>query len=186
MGLRYGMAVLGLLVAGTGCAKQSAESAIDAAEKMVAGLGPQAEQLAPVELKVINDSIAAMKARVASGDYSGALMGARQTTSIARDLSAALVNRKTQLTSSFTALTAELPKQMEAVVGKINQLAAMKKLPKGVDPARVAALKTEAAGWAATWTAATEAFKAGNLADAVAKGNDLKTKVAKVAAMFGG
>ncbi len=185
MGLRYGFAVLGLLVAGTGCAKSSAESAIDAAEKMVSGFSAQAEQLAPADLKAINDSIAAMKARVASGDYSGALMGARQTTSIARDLAAGLATRKTQLTNSFTALSAELPKQLELVAGKINALAAMKKLPKGADPARVAALKTEAAGWPAAWTAATEALKAGNLAEAVAKGTALKTRVAAVAAMFG-
>ena len=185
MGLRYGVTVLGLLVVGTGCAKSSAESAIGAAEKMVAGFSAQAEQLAPTELKVINDSIAAMKARVAAGDYSGALMGARQTTSIARDLSAGMATRKTQLTNSFTALSAELPKLLESVTGKINALAAMKKLPKGVDPARVAALKTDAAGWAASWAAATEAFKAGNLAEAVAKGTELKVKLTAAAAMFG-
>lgn len=185
MGLRYGLVVLGLLAAGTGCAKQSAESAIDAAEKMVVGIQAQAEQLAPGDLKAVTDSIAAMKARVAAGDYSGALMGARQTTSMARDLGAALATRKTQLTNSFNAMSADLPKQLSAVMAKVNALVAMKKLPKGVDPARVATLKTEAAGWAATWTAASEAFKAGNLAEAVAKGTELKNKLAAAAAMFG-
>ena len=183
---QFGLAVLGLLVAGTGCAKSSAESAIDGAEKVVAGMQVQAEQLAPGDLKAINDSIAAMKARVASGDYSGALMGARQATNIARDLSIGLPARKDQLTASFTALSAELPKQLETVLAKVNLFVSQKKLPKGTDPARVAALKTEAAGWGAAWTAATDAFKAGNLADAVGKGTVLKNRLATVMTALGG
>lgn len=177
---------VGLLLLGVvGCAKSSAESAIATAEKAVASVRDEAVKVSPIELKAIEDTIVALKAKVAAGDYQPALMGARTAASMARDLTANIATRKTQLTSSFNAMLAELPKQVEAVTAKVSELAAMKKLPKGVDPAQVAALKTETAGWGGAWKAATDAFAAGNLADALNQGNAIKAKVTQAMAMLG-
>ena len=168
--------VLGLGLGG--CAKRSAESAIAQAEKSIAAMQADAEKVAPNELKSLTDSVAAMKARVGAGDYSGALMGARTINTLSRDLRANLASRKDQLTSSFNTLSAELPKQLDQVMARITELGGMRKLPTGIDPAKFAALKTESAGWAAAWKSATDAFAAGNLAAALADANQIKAKLA--------
>ena len=170
--------IVGLAVGTTGCAKRSAESAIAMAEKQVAAIQADAEKVAPMELRGLTDSLVAMKARVATGDYSGALMGARQAGTMTRDLTANLPKRRDQLNSAFTALAAELPKQLQTVTAKVTELAAMKRLPATIDPAKFATLKAEVGTWATKWTTATEAFKAGNLAEAMANGNEVKAKVA--------
>lgn len=180
------LAVAGVLAGSTGCAKQSAESAITKTETALAAIKDQAEKLAPSDLKSLTDSLAGMKAKVAAGDYDAALMGARGLGNMVRDLSSQLEQRKGQLNTTFTAMTAELPKQIEELTAKVTQLAGMKKLPGGIDPAKFAALKTDAAGWGAAWTAAADAFKAGNLAEAVSKGTELKNKVAAATALLGG
>ncbi|MGE0442455.1 MAG: hypothetical protein AB7L66_21600 [Gemmatimonadales bacterium] len=163
----------------TGCAKRSADSAIARAESEIADLRSEAEKIAPNELKALDDSLGAMKARVEAGDYSGALMGARSIHSLARDLGANLATRKEQLTTSFTTLQNELPAKLEAVTGRLKDLGAMRRLPPGIDANKVAALQTDAAGWASKWTEATQAFAAGNLAAALNAGNEIRSKVAE-------
>lgn len=180
------IAGLGLVaLALAGCAKRSAESAIGQAEKTIAGMQAEAEKVAPNELKALVDSVAAMKARVAAGDHSGALMGARTVGTMARDLAANLAGRKEQLTNSYNAAAAEMPKQLEAVTARINELAGMRRLPAGIDAASFSALKDEAATWSATWTAAADAFKAGNLAAALTQANQLKSRLAVAAKALG-
>jgi len=177
--------IAGLAIATTGCAKGSAEKAIAKAEKDIATIQADAERVAPTELKSLTDSLVAMKARVATGDYSGALMGARQAGTMVRDLTANLATRRDQLNSAFTSISAELPGQVEAVTAVVTKLAAMKRLPATIDAAKFAALKADAATWAAKWAGATEAFKAGNLALAMAAANEVKAKVAAAMATLG-
>ena len=177
--------IVGLAVGTTGCAKGSAESAIAKAEKQVAAIQADAEKVAPTELKALTDSLMAMKARIATGDFSGALMGARQAGTMTRDLTANLATRRGQLNSAFTSISAELPKQLEAVAAKVTALSAMKRLPATIDAAKFAALKARIGGWTAKWTAATEAFKAGNLAEAMAAANEVKAEVAGAMSILG-
>lgn len=113
-----------------GCAKQSAEKAIARAEQDIAAVRPEAEKVAPVELAVLVDSVAAMKAHVAAGEYSAASRGARNLGLSVRDLRANLGNRRQQLTTGFTATANELPPQLEAVVARVTQLGAMRRLPR--------------------------------------------------------
>ena len=168
-----------------GCAKRSAESAIAQAESDIAGMQATAEKVAPNEFKTLRDSVTAMKAKVTAGDYSGALMGARTVGTMARDLRANLTGRAAQLTTAFNGIAAELPKQVDAVTAKVKELAGLKKLPAGIDPAGFAALKDQVPTWSQTWATADASFKAGNLADALSKANDLKTKVAAAMKVVG-
>ena len=161
-----------------GCAKQSAEKAIARAEQDIAAVRPEAEKVAPVELAVLVDSVAAMKAHVAAGEYSAASRGARNLGLSVRDLRANLGNRRQQLTTGFTATANELPPQLEAVVARVSQLGAMRRLPPGIDQARFDALKAEAPTWPGAWAAAKQDFDAGNLAQAMSAAAQLKTKVA--------
>ena len=73
---------------------------------------------------------------------------------------------------------------LDAIKAKLDALSAMKKLPKDFDAAKLADAK---AGYDAARTMggeAMEAFKAGNVPDAVAKGKVVKEKVAEVMGML--
>ncbi len=175
---RLSFGLMALALSTTGCAKRSAESAIAKAEGAVAAIQADAEKVAPMELKALTDTLVAMKARVATGDYSGAMMGARQAGTMTRDLKANLATRRDQLNAAFTSISAELPKQLETVTAKVAELGAMKKLPATIDAAKFATLKVEVGTWGTAWTAATESFKAGNLAEAMASANRIKAGVA--------
>ncbi len=177
--------IVGLSLAAAGCGKSSAESAIKKAESGLAAIKADAEQVAPDELRALTDSIAAMKALVVSGDHSGALMGARQAGTKIRDLKANLVTRRDQLNSAFAAMSMELPTMLKSVTDKAAELSAMKKLPPTIDPAKFAAVKEQAAGWATNWAAATESFKAGNLAAAMSAATAIKAQLATAMASLG-
>ncbi|MFN0180571.1 MAG: hypothetical protein ACKVZ0_17355 [Gemmatimonadales bacterium] len=181
-----GIVAAGLLLVSTaGCAKGSAESAVAAAEKAVASVQAEAAKVSPVELKAVTDSIAAMKGHIAAGNHRAALMGARSATAMARDLESGIATRKEQLTNSFNAIAADLPKQLGAVTAKIAELGAMRRLPPTVNETKFTALKAEAGGWEAAWATATQAFAGGNLADALSQANAIKTKVADAMATLG-
>lgn len=174
-----------VLVMASGCAKGSAESAVAAAEKAIGKIEVEATKVSPVELKAVVDSVAAMKGHIAAGDYRAALMGARSASSMVRDLESGMATRKEQLTNSFNAISAELPKQMTTVTARVAELAAMRRLPAGMDPAMVAALKTETGGWQAAWDGATKAFADGNLADALTQARAVSDKVTGVMTKLG-
>ncbi len=161
-----------------GCARQSAEKAIARAEQDIAAVRPEAEKVAPTDLAVLMDSVAAMKAHVASGDYGAASKGARNLGLSVRDLRANLSNRRQQLTTGFTATSNDLPGQLDAVVARVAEIGAMRRLPPGIDQARFEILKAEAPTWPNTWAGAKQAYDDGNLAEAMSTAAQLKNKVA--------
>ncbi|MGH9368494.1 MAG: hypothetical protein ACRD3M_12555, partial [Thermoanaerobaculia bacterium] len=59
-------------------------------------------------------------------------------------------------------------------------LSASRKLPAGMDKAKLEGVTTGLASATQTWNEASEAFKAGNLTDAVSKGNSVKDSAAKL------
>ena len=74
---------------------------------------------------------------------------------------------------------------VEQIKSKVDALAAMKKLPKDMDAAKLAAAKASLADITTSWGEASDAFKAGNLIDAAAKGNAVKTKAADAMGALG-
>jgi hypothetical protein len=172
-------------VLSAGCARSSAETAVTRAEAAIAAIRPEAEKVAPVELASLNDSLTAMKARIAAEDYSGALMGARSVNSLARDLGANLATRKAQLTTSYNTTAEAVPRQIGAVNARIAELAAMRRLPPGVDPAAFAAVRAEAPQWQEKWAEASQQFAAGNVALALTAANEVRARLTAVSKMLG-
>ena len=72
-----------------------------------------------------------------------------------------------------------------ALSSRLDILGKAKKLPAGLDAAKVTAAKTGLDGIKATWDAATAAFASGNVLDAVSKANEVKTKGAEIMASLG-
>ena len=165
--------------------KVPADAAIKAAEASVAAVKADALKFAPEQLKAVETSLAAAKDQFTKGEYKAALTGATELGGKVKDLAAAATAKKDELTKAWADLSAELPKSVEAVKAKVEELAKAKKLPKEISADALAAAKDGLAKVEGAWKDAADAFGAGNFQDALAKGGALKAKVAEIAGLLG-
>jgi len=177
--LVLGLMVLPLLV--VGCSKGPAETALKAADEAVAKVAPLAEKFVPEQFKSLTDAAAAAKASFDKGEYAAALAAAKDLPAKADEILAAATAKKDELTGVWNGLAEALPAQVTGVTEKITAIAAMKRLPKGIDAAGLETAKTELANITSAWTKATEAFGTGEVPNALEMANDVKAKVEALA-----
>jgi hypothetical protein len=165
--------------------KGPAEQALKAAEEALNSVKAEAAKFVPDQVKGVEDAIKAAKANFDKGEYTAALNGAKDLAAKAKDLAKAAADKKAELTKGWEALSAELPKMVEAIQGRIGELAKLKKLPAGLDKAKVDEAKAGLGAITEAWAQATEAFKAGNISDALAKAKPLKDKATALMTSLG-
>jgi len=165
--------------------KVPADTAIKGAETAVAAVKPEAQKYVPEQLKSVEGALQAAKDQFAKGDYKAALTAATELGPKTKELAAAAAAKKDELTKSWGELAAEVPKLVDAVQGKIDDLGKLKKLPKEIDAAKLASAKDSLAAAKASWQEAAAAFGTGNFQDALAKGKVVKEKVSEVASLLG-
>jgi hypothetical protein len=171
------LVVLAVIVAfGVACSKGPAQAALTAADDAVAKVKPEAEKFVPDQLKSLTDAITAAKAKFDQGDYAGALAGVKDIPTKAGEVGKAAAAKKDELTANWKDLSATLPGMLVGVQAKVEALVKAKKLPKGFDPAKVAALQTDLSGVNTLWTDASKAFQGGDLMAAAEKGKQAKAK----------
>jgi hypothetical protein len=164
--------------------KGPAEAALTAATTAVDGVKAEAAKYVPDQAKSLMASLTSAREAFDKGDYKMALETANAIPAKAKEAATAVAAKKDELTKSFTALTASLPATVEQIKAKVGELAAMKKLPKDMDKAKVDAAKTGLEAAQKTWTEANDAFKAGDLTAAVAKGTEVKGKADQLLALL--
>ncbi len=98
---------------------------------------------------------------------------------------AAAAAKKAELTKAWEEITGAVPKMMEDIKGRVDSLAKSKKLPKGMDKAKVEGAKADLAEITQAWTDADNAFKGGSIGDAIAKGNAVKAKATEIMGVLG-
>jgi hypothetical protein len=165
--------------------KGPAEAALTAAQTAVDGVKAEAAKYAPDQAKTLMASLTSAREAFDKGDYKMALEAATAIPAKAKEAAAAVAAKKDELTKSFQDLSASVGPMIEQVKVKIDALSAMKKLPKDMDKAKLEASKATLADIQKATGEAVETFKAGNLADAVAKGNAVKAKVVETMAALG-
>lgn len=176
------MLVLGLSLAGCARDKEPAAAAIKAAEDAFNAAKAEATKYVPDQIKAVEGSIKAAKDNFDKGEYTAALNAAKDIPAKVKELSAAAAAKKAELTKSWEAMSAELPKIMEAAKGRLEALGKVKKLPAGIDKAKLDSAKSGLDGVNQAWTDAENTFKAGNLKDALAKGKAAKDKASEILA----
>ena len=177
-----------LLVAGLAACntdKGPADLAIKADEAAIQAVADEAGKYAPAQLKEAQDALAAAKDKFARGEYKEALAAATELGNKTKDLAAAAAAKKDELTKAWNDLAASLPQTVASLQAKIEELGKAKKLPKGMDKAKLAQAQQGLAGITKAWDEASAAFTAGNLTDALAKAGGLKEKGAEVMALLG-
>jgi len=165
--------------------KGPAEAALKAAETSMNEVKAEGAKYAPEQTKGLMVSYTAAQDAFNKGDYKAATEVAQGIPAKAQDVTAAVTAKKGELTKTWTALDASVPGMVEQIKSKVDALAAMKKLPKDMDAAKLAAAKASLADITTSWGEASDAFKAGNLIDAAAKGNAVKTKAADAMGALG-
>jgi predicted small lipoprotein YifL len=165
--------------------KGPAEAALATATAAVDGIKADAGKYVPDQAKSLTASLSSAREAFDKGDYKTALEAAQAIPAKAKDVAAAVAARKDDLTKAWADLTASVPGMVDQIKTKVDALGAMKKLPKDMDKTKLEAAKASLADLTKSWDEASDAFKSGNLMDAVAKGNAVKAKVAESMAALG-
>jgi hypothetical protein len=182
--LALGVLACALAVA-CGQEKRAAQAAIQTAETAVASAGDDVAKYAADQWKGITDSLASAKDSFARGDYKASIAGLQDIGKRIQDAQAAASTKKTELTTAWNNMSAGLPKMVDAIKSRVDILSSSKKLPKGMDAATLDSAKQGLAAATTSWNEAQEAYKNGNMADAVAKANVVKEKAVQVMQSLG-
>jgi hypothetical protein len=156
--------------------KAPAAAAISAAQSALDAIRGEAAKYVPSQVSAVESAIASAKAAFDKNDYKAALAGAQDAAAKAKDLAAAATAKKAELTKTWEDMSGGLPKMAEAIKSRVDILSQSKKLPAGLDKDKLEAAKAGLASLNQSWTEATDAAKAGNMSDAIAKGQAAKAK----------
>jgi hypothetical protein len=167
--------------------KAPATAAITAAQSALDAVRGEAAKWVPDQLASAEKALAAAKESFEKKDYKAALTGAQDVAAKAKDLGAAATAaaaaaeaKKVELTKAWDQMSAGVPKMAEAIKSRVDILSQSKKLPAGLDKDKLEGAKAGLAALNQSWTEASDAFKAGNVTDAVAKATAAKTKAVEV------
>jgi len=157
-----------------GCSKGPAEAALKAADEAIAKVKPEAEKFVPEQFKALTETASTAKANFDKGDYAATLAAAKDLPAKANEVMTAATAKKDELMGLWNELAKDIPAKMLDLTDKVNALAAMKKLPVGMDAAKLTEIKTRMADMSATWTKAGEAFSGGDIKGAIEMGGSVK------------
>ena len=182
---KYFAAVACVLAVACNSGKAPAEAALKLAEEAVNSARAEAETLVPDDFKSLSDDLTAAKDAFGKGDYKGALASAQSIQQKANDVIAKAKAKKDELTASWNAVAADVPKMVEALKSRVDILSQSKKLPKGLDAATFTSAKDNLTAATAAWGEATAAQAAGKWSEAMAKANDAKAKATAAMSALG-
>src|SRR5262245_40654553 len=106
--------LVGLLTMG-GCAtdKAPAEAAIGAAETALKSVMNDANAYVPDQARSLQASLAAVKEKFSKGDYTAVIADAKALAERAREVGGAAATKKAELTRTWTAMSAGMPRVVE-------------------------------------------------------------------------
>ncbi|MGA2955604.1 MAG: hypothetical protein ABSF48_07780 [Thermodesulfobacteriota bacterium] len=177
--------VVGLFFVACSRDKGPAEAAIKAAEEALNATKAEASKYVPDQVKSVEDALKAAKDSFAKGEYTAALNSAKDLPAKAKDLDSAAAAKKAELAKSWEEMSGSVPKMVEDIKAKLDALEKSKRLPKGMEKAKLEGAKAGLAEITQGWTDADNAFKAGNLTDALTKAKTVKEKATGIMTSLG-
>ena len=160
--------------------KVPAETAFKAAETAWASVSADANKYVPDQAKGIDGTIQKAKAALANGEYEAVIKDTTGLPAKIADLRKVIADKKSEWTAAWKTLESSLGSGLIAVQGKVDELAAAKKLPKGLDRAAVEGGKTALAAAQQAFADAKTAFGGGDYEGALAKATQVKNDLAKI------
>ncbi len=160
--------------------RSAAEAAVKAAEGTLATVRTEAVRYVPDQVRAVDGSMAAVRDAFSKGSYTQVLTDTPALLSKISAVAAAAAAEKT--TTSWQAMSDELPLVIQTIQSRVDVLSKSRRLPEGLTRVALDEAKAGLEVINRTWTEATDAFKAGNLADAIAKATIVKTRAAEAMA----
>ncbi len=161
-------------------AKGPAEAALKSAEEALNAGKAEAAKYIPDQVAAAEDALKQAKELFQKKDYAGALSAATAVADQAKGLAAAAMVKKGELTKNWEEQAKLLPNMIGAIKSRVDILSKSKKLPEGLDAAKLDGAKSGLAEITKTWEEAGAAFKEGALADASAKAKTVKEKAVEI------
>lgn len=160
------------------CANQKvpAEMALKGLESAVSAAQPEIQKFAGAQMAGITDAVAAARKKLDGGDYAGVIADVQTATSMVTAAATAAATAKTALVAEWGTF-AGLPAMVGQVAAKLTELGAMKRLPAGMDKAKIDGAKASLDSVNTLWTAASAAFAQGDLMTAVGKAKEVKPMI---------
>lgn len=168
------------VVAGCGPNKSAAQVSITAAQTAYDAAKDQAMKIVPDQAQGIQAAIDGAKASMEKGEYKAAIDSANVIPARVKEMSDGLPAKAAEMQAAWEKMK-EFPQALVALNDEVVKLAKAKKLPQGIDAARVEAAKVALGTITQDWTEAQAAYQSGNLAEAMTKADMVKQ--ATVAAM---
>jgi hypothetical protein len=176
--------VAALAAAGCGAGKGAAEAAITAAQTAFDATKEKAVAIAPDQARAVQEAIDGAKASVEKGDYKAAIDAAKAVPGQVKTMVDGLAAKQQELEAGWQGLQ-DVPGMLTAFQSKVQELAAMKRLPAGIDAGLLDGAKATAREAVAAWGEAQAAMTAGNWAEAVSIGTRVKTALTEGMAKLG-
>jgi hypothetical protein len=173
-------ALLAIAMAGCSGRKDAAHSLVLEIVATVAAAQPEAAKYVPDQLKDVQAKLTGVQTSFDSGDYAGVMAAAPSVLVAAQSLATSAAARKDGIlkaqNETWTDLASMLSDEVTALQSRVDQFNSKKpakKAPKGVDAAEAGAAMTDITS---LWSKAQAAFAGGNLDEALATAQDVKTK----------
>lgn len=176
-------AILALVLGACADQKAPAEQAVAKAESALAEFRADAEKYAADELKDVDSAVGNLKNNLARKDYGAVVMGAPPVSASIATLKETVNQRKADAEqmmaaaqTEWTDLSASVPKAVETLQARVEQLGKTRKFPQGMDKAGFEAAKADFENIKNSWTQASAEFAEGKMAEAVRKARVVKAQ----------
>ena len=177
--------VLGLFIAGCSISKEPAEKAIKSAEGVFNAIKGEAMKYAAAETQAVEKAILAAKDKYDRNEYDAAFKLATELPDKINQLAALSGTRKTEWVKGWESVSKELPPMLDALQARTEELSKRKKLPPGMDRAKIEEVRATQAALAQAWTEAKNTQAAGDLIDAVTKAKTVREKTVEAMTALG-
>ena len=179
------LAVSSVTLLALACNKGPAEEALGLADQAIAAARPELERYAPGELAALDSAVQQARAQVGQGHYTEALKEAQKVPARVRAALAVAAAEKDREAAIWKGLTESVPRLAQAIATRVAWLTEAQRLPRGMDEAGFAAVRTDLESVTRAWTEASAAFQGGEVSRAVRTGRDVEAKAEALASRLG-
>jgi hypothetical protein len=162
------LSLAAILVAGCGPNKGAAQMAITAAQTAYDAAKDRAMMIVPQQALGIQAVIAGAQASMEKGEFKAAIDSANAVPARVKTMMDGLPAKTAEMQAEWEKMK-EFPQALVALNDQVVKLAKSKKLPQGIDKAKVEAAKAALGAITQNWTEAQAAYQSGDLAQAMSK-----------------
>ena len=172
------LAVVAAAVLATGCSqqKQNADKVLESVETSLKAIKDDAARYAPEGLKSVESQLARLKTSYENQEYNDVIAGTPQLRKAVDSLTAAVESGKAQAQAALASakkewdsLSVEVPKMVEDIQSRVDELSKEKRLPWGLNKDEFAEAKSDFEIMKTQWTEASSEYNSGKQIKAVEK-----------------